>query len=282
MYKFGSSLGKIPIPLVFALATVVGVYTSFVININVLDVTHWPVSWDPRYATYNITHLYQTAPMIGTPYKTLILGYGTAQFRNPTNVYYLHRVHSGGRDGDLGGYLPTVLIIESGSLPTNTYIEWTCPVSNHVRKLYFVANSHRAYVIGPYHYDGMYSVAIIPVYYRVNGNNVFIYPMERPAVNINEMCSVIYGAGYPNANFRDAFFVLGDSSFFDCLDYSFFDSPNRLGWVRIASSATSAPLNPSPTHYRVTVNVNNNRITIVLAYWYAVDRDPGYFVVRPN
>ena len=279
MYKFGSRLGKIPIPLVFALAATVGVYMSFVIDINVAS---WDISWDPRYATYNTTHLYQTAPMIGTLYKTLILGYGTAQFRNPTNVYYLHKVYDGGRNGDLGGYLPTVLIIESGSLPTNTYIEWTCPASNHVRKLYFVANSHRAYVIGPYHWHAYYSVAIIPVYYRVDDSYVFIYPMDYSAVNINEMCNVIHDAGYPNANFRDAFFVLGDSDNYDCIIHDFFDAPYVLHWERIASSATSASLNPSPTHYRVTVNVNNNRITIVLAYWYAVDSDPGYFVVRPN
>jgi hypothetical protein len=273
-------LTKVPIPLMFALVALVGVYTSLVLRIELIDVSAWPVSWDHRYATNNGTHVYQTAPMIGTPMKTLILGYGTATFGNPTDVYYLRKVFRGGQDGDLGGYLPTVLIIESGSLPTNTYIEWNDPRTNRPRKLYFVAGSDRAYVMGPYYWLSDYSAAIIPLTYHVVGQFVFVYPREHATTNIQEMCAVIRNAGFSGTVYNDAYFVLGDASPWDCLYGGYFGSPDIIDWAQVASSATSASLFPDPTHYRVTVNVGNSRITIVVSYWYMVDRDPGFFAVR--
>jgi hypothetical protein len=70
---------RIPIPLLLAAAVAVGVVVTIVIQVNVKVLG----SWDSRYAAFNGTHVYQTSPMIGTPKKTLYLGYGTAYFQNP-------------------------------------------------------------------------------------------------------------------------------------------------------------------------------------------------------
>ena len=67
---------RLPLPLVFAVVMGVGVTMYIVLEINVPITTL--ASWDPRYATSNGTHVFQTLPMPDVPYKTLYLGYGTA------------------------------------------------------------------------------------------------------------------------------------------------------------------------------------------------------------
>jgi hypothetical protein len=205
------------------------------------------------------------------------LGYGTAYFRNPVNVYYLRKVFAGGVSGDLGGYLPVLLIIESGGLPTNTYITWTDPYTGRVRKLYLVSGANRGYVIGEFTWIDTPSVASIPVYYRVVGNVVYIYPMEQSAVATYEGCSILRNAGFTGTYYQ--MWAVLDSRYYDCLSW-FWSVVLPVDWARVASSATSAELRPSPTHYMVTVNVGGGRVTIMLSYWYAVDSDPGFFAVR--
>jgi len=266
-------LARFPLPLVFAIAMGVGTTMYLVIQISIVSVL---ASWDPRYAEFNGTHVYQTSPMPATPYKTLYLGYGTAYFRNPVNVYYLRNVFADGADVDLGRYLPVVLIVESGSLPTNTYITWTDPYSGRTRKLYLVSGANRGYVIGQYHWYGSPSVAGIPVYYRVVGDVVYIYPMELSAFNPFEGCYILLSSGF-YGEWYDMYAIL-DSVLYDCLNGDSFGT--RVGWELVASSATMAELKPSPTYYIVKVNVGNSRVTIMLSYWYAVNQDPGFFVVK--
>ena len=267
-------LTRFPLPLVFAIVMGVGTTMYLVLQINITTAL---ASWDPRYAAFNGTHVYQKSPMLATPYKTLYLGYGTAYFRNPVNVYYLRKVYAGGEDVDLGRYLPVVLIVESGSLPTNTYITWTDPYSGRTRKLYLVLGANRGYVIGQYQwYAGTYSVAGIPVYYRVVNNAVYIYPMERSAVDTGEGCSVVRNAGFPGQWYD--IYVVPNGVAYDCVNAEWMSVP--VGWELVASSATVVELKPSPTHYMVTVNVGNSRVTIMLSYWYAVNRDPGFFAVK--
>ena len=266
---------RLPLPLVFAVVMGVGATMYIVL---VIDVPTTPLaSWDPRYATSNGTHVFQTLPMPDVPYKTLYLGYGTAYFKNPVNVYYLRKVSAGGFDSDLGRYLPVVLVIESGSLPTDTYIRWTDPHTGRTRALYLVSGTNRGYVIGEYHVYGYYAVASIPVYYRVVGNMVYIYPMELEAINAGEACPIIMDYTSYAESYR--IFAVLDSWFIECLYWGWEDIAN-VDWALVASSATMAELKPSPTHYMVTVNVGDNKLTIMLSYWYAVNKDPGHFVVR--
>ena len=266
-------LARFPLPLVFAIAMGVGTTMYLVLQINIAGIF---ASWDPRYAAFNGTHVYQTSPMPATLYKTLYLGYGTAYFRDPVNVYYLRKVYAGGEDIDLGRYLPVVLVVESGSLPTNTYITWTDPYSGRTRKLYLVSGANRGYVIGEYHWYGSLSVAGIPVYYRVVDNFVYIYPMEWSAFNPSEGCPILFNSGF-YGRWHDMYAIL-DNMVHDCISGSSFSVP--VGWELVASSATMVELKPSPTHYLVTVNVGNSRVTIMLSYWYAVNRDPGFFAVK--
>ena len=267
-------LARLPLPLIFALVMGVGATMYIVLKINMYGAL---ASWDPRYAASNRTHVFQTDPMPGTPFKTLYLGYGTAYFRNPVNVYYLRKVSAGGYDSDLGGYLPVVLVVESGSLPTNTYITWTDPRSGRTRALYLVSGTNRGYVIGEFYLYGYYSIAGIPVYYRVSGNLVYIYPMEWGALVTDEACYILteysaYGEFYRVVS-------VTDNRFLDCL-YLGWEDIADVDWALVASSATVAELKPSPTHYMVTVNVGGSKLTIMLSYWYAVRQDPGFFAVR--
>jgi len=268
---------RIPIPLILALGVVVGAFVTIVIQINIQVLG----SWDSRYAAFNGTHVYQTGPMIGTRYKTLYLGYGTAYFQNPVSVYYLQTVRSGSAGGasDLGGYLPIRVIIESGSLPTNTYITWTDPYGGATRKLYFVAGSNRGYVLGMYKTSTGAQVNVaIPVYYVVEVSQVRLYPMERAAVVASEACSVVRNAGFTGA-YNYVFAVL-DNQAYDCAYNSW--SSTTVGWTQVASSATTAALYPSPTYYRVAVTVGSSAISLYLSYWYTLDSDPGFFTVRPG
>jgi hypothetical protein len=268
---------RIPIPLLVAVAAVTGAIVTIVIQINISVLG----SWDSRYAAFNGTHVYQTSPMISTAYKTLYLGYGTAYFQNPVSVYFLQTVRSGSAGGnrDLGRYLPIRVIIESGSLPTNTYITWTDPYGGATRKLYFVSGTNRAYVLGMYRSSSGADVTVaIPVYYVVEGSQVRLYPMEKTAVVPIEGCHVISNAGFTGV-YRSVVAVL-DNQAYDCAFNSW--SSTTVGWTQVASSVTTASLYPSPTYYSVSVTSGTSRLTLYLSYWYAVNADPGFFAVRPG
>jgi hypothetical protein len=268
---------RIPVPLLLAVAVAVGAVVTIVIQINISILG----SWDSRYAAFNGTHVYQTSPMIATTYKTLYLGYGTAYFQNPVSVYFLQTVRSGSAGGnrDLGRYLPIRVIVESGSLPTNTYITWTDPYGGATRKLYFVSSSSRGYVLGTYRTSsGADVVVAIPVYYVVEGSQVRLYPMEKNAVVTSEACNVIANAGLTGA-YRYVFAVL-DNQAYDCAFNSW--SSTTVGWTQVASSVTTASLYPSPTYYSVSISTGSGTITLYLSYWYVVNADPGFFAVRPG
>lgn len=268
---------RIPIPLILAAVVVVGAMVSIVIQINITVLG----SWDSRYAAFNGTHVYQTSPMISTTYKTLYLGYGTAYFQNPVDVYFLQTVRSGSAGGtrDLGRYLPIRVIIESGSLPTNTYITWTDPYSGATRKLYFVSGSNRGYVLGTYRTSSGSNVNVaIPVYYVVEGSQVRLYPMEKGAVATSEGCNVVRNAGFGGA--YNYLFAVLDNQAYDCAFNSW--SSTTVGWTQVASSVTTASLYPSPTYYSVSVISDSSTLTLLLSYWYVVNADPGFFAVRPG
>jgi len=270
-------IARIPLPLLFAVAVAVGVVVTIVIQVNIKVLG----SWDSRYAAFNGTHVYQTSPMLATPYKTLYLGYGTAYFQNPVNVYYLQTVRSGSVGGakDLGRYLPIRVVVESGSLPTNTYITWTDPYSGATRKLYFASGSNRGYVLGTYTASTGATVNVaIPVYYVVEGSQVRLYPMEKEAVSASEACSVVRNAGLGGA-YNYVFAVISNQAY-DCAFNTW--SSTTVGWARVASSVTTASLYPSPTYYRVVMTVGSSTISLYLSYWYAVDSDPGFFAVKPG
>jgi len=268
---------RIPIPLMLAAAVAVGAIVTILIQVNIKLLG----SWDSRYAAFNGTHVYQTGPTIATTYKTLYLGYGTAYFQNPVSVYYLQTVRSGSAGGvrDLGRYLPIRVVVESGSLPTNTYIAWTDPYGGATRKLYFVAGTSRAYVLGTYTATSGATVNVaIPVYYVVEGSQVRLYPMEKGAVSTGEGCSVVRNAGFGGA--YNYIFAVLDNQAYDCAFNSW--SSTTVGWAQVASSVTSVSLYPSPTYYKVTVSSGSGTISIYLSYWYVVNADPGFFAVRPG
>ena len=268
---------RIPIPLILALGVAVGALVTIVIQINIQVLG----SWDSRYAAFNGTHVYQTSSMITTPYKTLYLGYGTAYFQNPVNVYYLRKVKSDAIGGavDLGGYLPIRIVIESGSLPTNTYIAWNDPYSGATRKLYFVAGTNRGYVLGTYKAKTGPTVNVgIPVYYVVEGSQIRLYPMERGAVNPSEGCSVVKNAGFGGT--YNSLTAILDKQAYDCAFNTW--SSTDVDWAQTATSVTTAALYPSPTYYRVTVTVGSSTVALYLSYWYAVNSDPGFFAVKPG
>jgi hypothetical protein len=260
-----------------AAAVAVGAVVTMLIQINIQVLG----SWDSRYAAFNGTHVYQTGTMLTTTYKTLYLGYGTAYFQNPVDVYYLQTVLSGSTGGasDLGRYLPIRVFIESGSLPTNTYITWTDPYGGATRKLYFVVDTSRAYVLGMFTASSGAGVNVaIPVYYVVEGTQVRLYPMEKAAVSTTEACNTVRNAGFTGA-YNYVYAVL-DSQNYDCAFSSW--SSTTVGWTQVASSVTSAALYPSPTYYQVTVTSGSDTVTIFLSYWYVVDADPGFFAVKPG
>jgi len=273
-----SKLGmRIPMPLLLAAAVAVGAVVTIIIqiNVNVLG------SWDSRYSAFNGTHIYQTGPMPGWTYKTLYLGYGTAYFQNPVSVYFLSTVRQGSAGGlnDLGRYLPMRVHIESGSLPTNTYLSWNDPLSGAVRKVYFVSGSNRAYVLGTYRTSSGATVNVaIPVYYTTEGSHVRLYPMERASVQTSEACNVAMNAGFGGA-YTYVFAILENRAY-DCAFSSW--SSTTVGWSLVASSVTSVNLNPSPLYYVVTITSGSNRVVIYLSYWYAVNADPGFFAVLPG
>lgn len=265
---------RIPIPLIFAAAVAVGAIVTIIIQIN-LQVLG---SWDDRYAAFNGTHVYQTAPMIATTYKTLYLGFGTAYFQNPTSVYYLDKVRSGagGGNGDLGKYMPIRLMVTSGSLPTNTYIKWVNPLaSTDTRAIYLVDGTTRGYVLGRYYASGagVWVDVAVPIYYK-GTDSVLIYPMEKASVNGAEGCTVLKNAGSPFTSAYKYVYAVLDGQAYDCAYNSW--SSVTVGWVSVASSVTSAALYPSPTYYKVTVN----NVDIYLSYWYVLDTDPGFFAVK--
>ncbi len=268
---------RIPFPLILAAAVAVGALVSIVIQINIQVLG----SWDNRYAAFNGTHVYQTGPMIDTTYKTLYLGYGTAYFQNPVNVYFLQTVRSGsaGGNADLGRYLPIRVVVESGSLPTNTYIAWSDPLSGATRRLYFVSGTNRAYVLGMYRTSTGAQVNVaIPVYYVVDGSQVMLYPMERSAVVAGEACNVVRNAGFTGA-YNYVFAVLNNQAY-DCAYNSW--SSTTVGWSQVASSVTTASLYPSPTYYSVTITSGSSTLRLLLSYWYVVNADPGFFAVQPG
>ena len=268
---------RIPIPLLLAVAIAAGVVVTIVIQVSIKVLG----SWDSRYAGYNGTHVYQTSPMPATPFKTLYLGYGTAYFQNPVNVYYLKKVKSDaiGGDADLGQYLPMRVVIESGSLPTNTYIEWKDPYSGATRKLYFVAGTNRGYVLGTYKAKTGPTVNVgIPVYYVVEGSQVRLYPMERGAVNPTEGCNVVRNAGFGGT--YNSLTAILDRQAYDCAFGKW--SSTDVDWAQVATSVTTAALYPSPTYYRVVVTVGSSTISLYLSYWYTLDSDPGFFAVKPG
>jgi hypothetical protein len=263
--------------MLFAVAVAVGAVVTILIQINLSILG----SWDSRYAAFNGTHVYQTSPMIATTYKTLYLGYGTAYFQNPVNVYFLETVRSGsaGGNADLGRYLPIRLIIETGSLPTNTYITWSDPLSGATRRLYFVSGSNRAYVLGTYRTSAGATVNVgIPVYYVVEGSQVRIYPMEKSAVATSEACNVVRNAGFGGA--YNYVFSVVDNQAYDCAFARW--SSTTVGWTQVASSVTTAALYPSPTYYSVTISSSSGTLTLYLSYWYTVDADPGFFAIKPG
>jgi hypothetical protein len=268
---------RIPIPLIFAAAVAVGAVVTILIQINIQILG----SWDSRYAAFNGTHIYQTGAMIGTTYKTLYLGYGTAYFQNPVSVYYLQTVRSGSAGGakDLGLYLPIRVVIQSGSLPTNTYITWTDPYGGATRKLYFVGGANRGYVLGMYTSSSGSQVNVaIPVYYVVEGSQVRLYPMEKSAVSTSEGCSVVKNAGFTGA--YNYIFAVLDNQAYDCAFNSW--SSTTVGWTQVASSVTTASLYPSPTYYAVSISSGSNTLKLFLSYWYVVNADPGFFAVKPG
>jgi hypothetical protein len=265
--------------LIVAAAIVLGAVGTYLIKLNVYALG----SWDSRYATFNGTHVYQTAAMITTTYKTLYLGYGTATFKTAVTVYYLQTVRSGSAGGtsDLGRYLPIRVVIESGSLPTNTYITYTDPASGATRKLYFVSGANRAYILGTYKPTSTSTaVAAIPVYYVVEGTQVRIYPMEQTTINtyITEACNTVKNANL-GSNTNHVFAIL-NNQYYDCTTKKW--NTVTVGWTSVASSVTSASLYPSPTFYKVSVTSGTSTLTIFLSYWYAVNTDPGYFAVKPG
>jgi len=266
---------RIPIPLIFAAAVAMGAVATYLLQINVVVLG----SWDSRYAAFNGTHVYQTAAMITTTYKTLYLGYGTAYFRNRVNVYHLQTVLSGSTGGasDLGRYLPIRVVVESGSLPTNTYITWTDPYGGATRKLYFVSGSNRGYVLGNYRSStgALVSVAV-PVYYVVEGSQVRLYPMEKAVVSTTEACTIVKNAGLGGAT--TVVIAVLDNQSYDCGKKKW--AAVTVGWTSVASSVTSASLYPSPRYYIVTVTSGSNRLTLFLSYWYVVNADPGFFAVK--
>jgi hypothetical protein len=268
---------RIPIPLIFAAAVAMGAVATYLLQINVVVVG----SWDSRYAAFNGTHIYRTATMITTIYKTLYLGYGTAYFKNPVSVYYLQTVLSGSTGGakDLGRYLPIRVVVESGSLPTNTYITWTDPYGGATRKLYFVSSSNRGYVLGMYTSSSGAQVNVaIPVYYVVEGSQVRLYPMEKAAVSTTEACTTVTNAGLGGST--NVVIAVLDNQSYDCGRKRW--SAVAVGWTSVATSVTSAPLYPSPLYYTVTVTLGSNTLKLFLSYWYAVNADPGFFAVKPG
>jgi hypothetical protein len=268
---------RIPIPLILAIGVVVGAFVTIVIQINIQVLG----SWDSRYAAFNGTHVYQTGSMLATFYKTLYLGYGTAYFQNPVNVYYLQTVRSGSAGGarDLGRYLPIRVVVESGSLPTNTYITWTDPYGGATRKLYFVFGSNRGYVLGMYTASSGSGVNVaIPVYYQVEDSQVRLYPMEKASVPTSEACNVVRNAGFTGA-YNYVYAVLDNYSY-DCAFSSW--SSTTVGWTQVVSSATTASLYPSPTYYAVSISSGSVTLTLYLSYWYVVNADPGFFAVKPG
>jgi len=268
---------RIPIPLIFAAAVAVGAVVTILIQVNIQILG----SWDSRYAAFNGTHIYQTTAMITTTYKTLYLGYGTAYFQNPVSVYYLQTVRSGSAGGtrDLGRYLPIRVVIQSGSLPTNTYIAWADPYGGATRKLYFVSGSNRGYVLGTYTASSGATVNVaVPVYYVVEGSQVRLYPMEKGAVATSEGCNVVRNAGFGGA--YNYIFAVLDNQSYDCAFNSW--SSTTVGWAQVASSVTTASLYPSPTYYQVTLTSDTSTLTLYLSYWYVVNADPGFFAVKPG
>jgi hypothetical protein len=168
------------------------------------------------------------------------------------------------------------MIIESGPLPTNTYIGWTDPYSGRIRKLYLVSGTNRAYVIGHYHWENALSVAGIPLYYVVDGNMVRFYPMEFGAVRLNEACSILRSSGL-TGTYYDLYSALDDGWLYDCLDYTWVGA--SLGYES-AGRGKTVSLYPDPPQHIVTVNVGNSVVKLVLTYWYAVRQDPGNFIVK--
>jgi hypothetical protein len=268
---------RIPIPLIFAAAVALGAVATYFLQINLVVLG----SWDSRYAAFNGTHVYQTAATITTTYKTLYLGYGTAYFQNPVNVYYLQTVRSGSIGGarDLGRYLPIRVVVESGSLPTNTYITWTDPYGGATRKLYFVTGTNRGYVLGNYKSSSGSLVNVaVPVYYVVEGSQVRLYLMEKAVVSTTEACTTVTNAGLGGSS--NVVIAVLDNQSYDCGRKRW--SSVTVGWTSVASSVTSASLYPSPLYYKVTVTSGSNTLTLFLSYWYVVNADPGFFAVKPG
>jgi hypothetical protein len=271
---------RFPIPLILALAVVIGSVMVMVVQMRVVALG----SWDPRYAAFNGTHVYQTGLTPNVPYKTLYLGYGTAYFQNPVNVYYLERVRSGSTGGlaDLGRYLPVRVIIESGSLPTDTYIAWTDPLSGVTRKMYFFGGTDRGVVIGTYQLPSLgVVIAGILVHYRVEGSEVLIYPMTATlssTIANSQVCPVLRSSGLASTS-QYHLFVVTRNTYFPC--GSTLWSTATPGWTMVASLVTTATLRPSPQpYYVVDATVGSSRLKIILSYWYAINADPGSFVVK--
>jgi len=262
-------------PLILAVAVAIGSIVIMVVKVNVVVVG----SWDDRYADFNGTHVIRTGTMPSTSYRTLYLGYGTAHFQNPVNVYYLGKVlaTATGGDSDLGRYLPVKVYIESGSLPKDTYIPWVDPISGTTRMLYFVSGVNRGYLLGVYRHPAFGpTIAIIPLNYREIGPEVYLYPVQ--TAPIAEACNVASNSGLASTS-RYHIFVVQARVYYRCEDSVYVLNAN-IGWV-LVSSGTTVPLYPSPRHYySVTVNSGPNRVIIYLSYWYAVNADPGFFAVK--
>jgi len=169
------------------------------------------------------------------------------------------------------------VVVESGSLPTNTYITWTDPYGGATRKLYFVSGSNRGYVLGNYRSStgALVSVAV-PVYYVVEGSQVRLYPMEKAVVSTTEACTIVKNAGLGGAT--TVVIAVLDNQSYDCGKKKW--AAVTVGWTSVATSVTSASLYPSPRYYIVTVTSGSNRLTLFLSYWYVVNADPGFFAVK--
>jgi hypothetical protein len=270
---------RIPLPLLLAAAVGVGTVVTLIIQVSLVVLG----SWDVRYAAFNGTHVVSTTLLPSWKYRFIYSGTGTAYFGDTVNVYYLNIIRDTSyvRDYDLGKYLPMRVVVVSGSLPTNVYIQWTDPYGGRVRKIYFDGSSDVAYVMGTYTTGAGTAGAVIPVRYVADGNQYILYPLDKASITSpGTACNILKNAGFGTAT--NLVFAVPDSQYYDCSLNSW--SSTTIRWGAVATGATQAELVPPPgtSYYKVTYSDSTGTIDIYLGYWWFIDSDPGWFAVKPR
>jgi hypothetical protein len=239
---------RIPLPLVLGAAVAIGVVYTIII------IVAYPIlgSYDTNYAYFNGSNVVTNGTFPNHKYVYLYGGYGIAYFTSAvTSVVSFECAGFGCLPGrDFGRYMPVLIEVVSGSLPSNTNIVVNQPYGNTNCKVvfYFDTANMVAYIGGtstsstgtPCAYG--WSVPM-KMYKDPTGRYYWLYPLANNygTWSTSTACSVISATGATSGR---VVLSIPTQEIYSCVLWGW--GPGAMTWYTHASSATVASL-PNPS-----------------------------------